>query len=90
MHVGDRIRDYFSNAISEQISDEDDVFERGIVNSLFGLQLVLFVEHEFGIAVERDELDIANFCSIASLTNFVHGKLGRMRKLDHSHGLPTD
>jgi len=70
-----RIRDYFRNTLRREIADDDDIFELGIVDSLFAMQLVLFVEKEFSIVAERDDLDIKNFCSIAGLTHFVINKL---------------
>jgi len=90
MDVGTRIREYFSKVIAEEIDDEDDIFELGIVDSLFAMQLVLFVEKKFSITVEQEDLDINNFRSIAALTNFVLKKLGRAADLDLGHGHPTD
>jgi len=46
------------------VGDKEDIFERGLVNSLFAMQLVMFVEREFAIVVERQDLDIRHFCSI--------------------------
>jgi acyl carrier protein len=75
MDVRARIKHYFATVISEPVGDEDDIFKRGIVNSLFAMQLVLFVEREFSIVAERQDLDIRNFSSIAALVAFVEGKL---------------
>ena len=35
------------------------------------MQLVLFVEKEFGIAIENEDLDIDNFRSIQAITELV-------------------
>lgn len=75
MDVRTRIRRYLDQAIAGEFQDDDDIFVLGVVDSLFALQLVTFVESEFSITVERDDLDIDNFCSVASLTHFVLGKL---------------
>jgi methoxymalonate biosynthesis acyl carrier protein len=75
MDVKARIRNYFATVIPEPVGDEDDIFERGVVNSLFAMQLVMFVEREFSIVAERQDLDIRNFCSIAALVAFVEAKL---------------
>ena len=76
MHVRDRIRSYIVGKITQPLADGDDIFELGLVDSLFGLQLVSFVEQEFGIEIDGDDLDIANFCSIAAIDQLVTGKLG--------------
>ncbi|MBI1873303.1 MAG: acyl carrier protein [Acidobacteria bacterium] len=69
------IRNFVARAIrTDLLSDTDDIFARGHVTSLFAMQLVMFVEHEFGITVENDDLDIANFSTIAGLANLVTRK----------------
>ncbi|MEU6718031.1 acyl carrier protein [Nonomuraea sp. NPDC046802] len=55
---------------------EADLFETGQVSSLFALQLVMFVESEFAVAVEDEDLDLANFRSVAAIESFVLRKLG--------------
>jgi methoxymalonate biosynthesis acyl carrier protein len=75
MDVKTRIRQYLSKTIAEQIDDDDDIFTLGVVHSLFAIQLVQFIEKEFSITAEREDLDIKNFCSIAALSNFVVKKL---------------
>ncbi|MEM8530258.1 MAG: acyl carrier protein [Chloroflexota bacterium] len=56
------------------IQDDQDIFAMGVVNSLFAMQLVMFVEKEFGIRVEDDDLDIANFRSINAMTRLIERK----------------
>jgi methoxymalonate biosynthesis acyl carrier protein len=59
----------------EDLQDNEDYFSLGIVNSLFAMQLVLFVEKEFQIAVEDQDLKLDNFRTIRALTDFVGRKL---------------
>lgn len=59
------------------LSDFDDVeniFESGIVNSLFSIQLVTFLESTFGIKVTMDDLDFKNFESVVKISEFVTRK----------------
>lgn len=59
------------------IEDNEDLFDSGIVNSLFSIQLVTFVEKSFGINVTVDDLDIENFKSVNAVHTFVeHKRLG--------------
>jgi methoxymalonate biosynthesis acyl carrier protein len=76
MDVRTRIRRYLNKVITDEFHDDDDIFVLGVVDSLFALQLVTFVESEFSITAEREDLDIDNFCSVDVLTRFVLGKLG--------------
>jgi phosphopantetheine binding protein len=50
-------------------------------NSLLAMQLVAFVEKEFGLAVEDEDLDLDNFRSIRAIADFVARKTGHRRGL---------
>lgn len=70
------IREYVSNHVGGlNLGDDEDIFATGYVNSLFAVQLVMFVETEFGVAVSGDDLDIRNFRTINHIDAFVAGKL---------------
>jgi acyl carrier protein len=56
------------------LADEEDYFQKGFVNSLFAMQLVLFVEKEFQIRVGDDDLVIENFNSINAISALVWRK----------------
>jgi acyl carrier protein len=57
------------------LSDSDDMFALGYVNSLFALQLARFMEKEFGLRFGPDDMDFDNFRSIDGITNMVSGKV---------------
>jgi methoxymalonate biosynthesis acyl carrier protein len=59
------------------LEDDDNLFETGIVNSLFAVQLMTFVEKTFAIEVEMDDLDIENFKSLNATAAFVMRKTGK-------------
>lgn len=60
------------------LEDDDNLFESGIVNSLFAVELMTFLEKTFAIEVGPDDLDIANFQSIESSAGFVAKKRGNV------------
>ena len=62
----------------EHLRDDDDLFESGLVNSLFAVQLMMFIEKTFAIEVGADDLDIKNFQSIEAATEFVLRRNGRV------------
>ena len=69
------VRDFISSSIAiAQFGDDDNLFERGIVNSLFAVQLMTFVEKTFALDVGVDDLDIENFKSVNATTAFVARK----------------
>ncbi len=53
------------------LKDDDNLFESGIVNSLFAIQLMTFIEKTFAIEVGPDDLDMANFESLNATADFV-------------------
>lgn len=57
-----------------QVADEDNIFEKGLVSSLFAMQLVTFAEKEFDIGFDDGDLDIENFKSIESIACLVNAK----------------
>jgi acyl carrier protein len=70
-----RIREFILSSIQiPGLTDDDNLFESGIVNSLFAVELMTFLEKAFGIEVTQDDLDIVNFQSIANAAEFVRRK----------------
>ncbi len=61
---------------SHDLGPEEDIFALGFVNSLLAMQLVAFVEKEFGIKVEDEDLDLDNFRSIGAIARLVAKKRG--------------
>ncbi|MFE9683974.1 acyl carrier protein [Streptomyces sp. NPDC002701] len=57
------------------LGDDDDIFALGYVGSLFALQLVTFVEDEFGITVEDGDMELENFRTLGALDAFVTRRL---------------
>lgn len=53
------------------LNNDDNLFESGIVNSLFAVELMTFLEKTFGLEIGMDDLDIENFKSVNATTAFV-------------------
>ncbi|MDR1136241.1 MAG: phosphopantetheine-binding protein [Clostridiales Family XIII bacterium] len=50
-----------------ELSDGDDLFEKGFVNSLFALQLIMFLEKEFKIKIPDKAINEDNFRSVDAI-----------------------
>ena len=59
---------------SREVGDDEDIFALGFVNSLMAMQLVNFLEKEFGIQVADEDLDLDNFRSISAMAALVERK----------------
>jgi acyl carrier protein len=53
------------------LTDSDDIFALGFVNSLFAMELVMFVEKAFGVRAPNDELKLDNFRSLDRMAELV-------------------
>jgi methoxymalonate biosynthesis acyl carrier protein len=70
-----KIQEFLSRFFrSREIGLADDIFALGFVNSLLAMQLVAFVEKEFGVRVEDEDLDLDNFRSIQAISDLVDRK----------------
>ena len=61
----------------DELDDEASFLETGVVDSLGLAQLVTFLEDEFGVAIDEDELVPENLDSVACAASFVERKLSR-------------
>ncbi len=59
---------------SEAFSDEDSLFDKGIVDSTGVLEVVAFVEETFKIKVKDQDLVPENFETIARLARYVRAQ----------------
>jgi methoxymalonate biosynthesis acyl carrier protein len=63
--VEDALREFIGRVTGvTDVPADADLFESGLVNSLFAVQLMTFVEKTFGIEVETGDLDMDNFRSL--------------------------
>jgi methoxymalonate biosynthesis acyl carrier protein len=75
MENKERIRAFLTRFFRDHaLGDDEDIFATGYVNSMFAMQLVQFVEGEFGVAVENDDLELDNFRSLNAIAALVERK----------------
>lgn len=53
------------------IDESQDIFSLGFVNSLFAMELVMFIEKTFGVTIPNSELRIDNFRTANSMAELV-------------------
>jgi acyl carrier protein len=78
MTVAVRVREYirqnFLFGKDEQLGEQDSLLDRGIIDSTGAMELVTFIESEFGIQVDDSDLVPENLDSIAAITDFISRK----------------
>ena len=73
------IREFMSRSFDgRELADDDDIFALGFGNSLFAIQLVAFVEGQFGIEIESEDLEMENFRSVRAVSGLVERKRSAM------------
>jgi methoxymalonate biosynthesis acyl carrier protein len=70
-----KIRNFLSRFFrGGNLQDDDDIFSLGFFNSLFAMQLVLFLEEEFDIIVDNIDLDLDKFRTINRMEELIREK----------------
>lgn len=57
-----------------EFEDTDSLLGRGIVDSMGVIELLTFVQNEFGLSIEDDEITEENFGTVWLIARFVHRK----------------
>ncbi|WP_062216681.1 acyl carrier protein [Streptomyces sp. NBRC 109706] len=74
--VGDRISGFVTDRFPQaELTPSQDIFALGYINSLFAMELVMFVERAFAVTIPNEELNIDNFRTVESMSALV----GRLR-----------
>jgi acyl carrier protein len=81
MELREKIRSFIGENLvvfedEAEFTDSDNIFQMGFVNSLFAMKMLNYVESEFGVTVDNDDMEIANFSSVDNIVKFVEGKKG--------------
>mgnify|MGYP001003022086 CR=1 FL=1 len=69
-----KIAGFFRRHTQRDLQPDDDIFSLGLVNSLLAVQLVAFVEKEFNITIEDEDLDLDNFKTMNRIVALVEHK----------------
>lgn len=75
--INTKVRSFLTSRFprTRNVRDEERLLSNGMLDSMGVLEVVTFIESEFGITVSDDELLPENFESLVELTAFVQSKL---------------
>jgi acyl carrier protein len=57
-----------------ELKDDDRLLEKGVIDSMSIVEMISFIESEFGVCASEDEVSDANFGSLSGIARFVNGK----------------
>jgi methoxymalonate biosynthesis acyl carrier protein len=74
--IKNKIKDYLSNSFHlNALDDSSNIFEVGGLNSLFFIQLLVFIEKTFNLQLEEGEFNIRSLTSVNAISEFLSTKL---------------
>lgn len=77
MEIQERLQAWFAERLGARALDpREDLFDRGVLDSLNALELVMHLEAAFGIRVGPLDLVSGNFRTLDDLTRYVGMKTG--------------
>jgi acyl carrier protein len=56
------------------LADDDRLLDKGVIDSMSIVEMISFVEREFGVNATEEEISDANFGSLAGIARFVSEK----------------
>jgi len=57
------------------ISDNDSLLEKGVIDSVIMLELVAFLENKYSITIDKEDLMPDNFDSIIAIQKYIQSKV---------------
>ena len=79
MQIKDEIRSFILDNLSIfeegfELQDHDNIFDKGFVDSLFCLKLIVHIEEQYGLKVRNEDLSLDNFQSIDQIVSFIQAQ----------------
>lgn len=75
--LNDYLVENSSVSVSGTIDPEENLLDTGILDSLGIAEITEFMEKEFGVEIDEEEISAKNYRSLKTLTDFCLAKLGR-------------
>lgn len=76
-----QIRDLLGKIVGPEVaggvSEDDKIFEQGIIDSMHLVELVGAMESSYGFRVDGDELAPQNFSSVRAMASYLERKTAR-------------
>jgi acyl carrier protein len=70
--ISERIQRLFVEALNVEVASEDaDLIDCGVIDSLALVELIFAIEREFDLTLPFDELEIETFRSVRSISEFI-------------------
>ena len=61
-----------------QVSDEEQLFESGIIDSMGFIKLLTFIEKTFNVPIDMSEVTMDKFSTVNDIADIVNSKLNKV------------
>ena len=68
------VAEFIPGGSVSELTDELDLIAAGVIDSLGVLNLISALESELGLRIEPEDMDSANFATVAKIHDFIAGK----------------
>ncbi|WP_410638434.1 acyl carrier protein [Amycolatopsis sp. lyj-346] len=65
------ILEFLTERVKQDVPVDQDLFRTGLVSSMFAMELVVFLEQTYGIAIVGPDLKLDNFRTVEGMTALV-------------------
>lgn len=73
--IEDLLLSFFHDRFHSEVpSNEADLFQARILDSLLLVELIMYIEEEFSVRTDLDDLEMENFISISRMAQFIASK----------------
>ena len=79
MSIADQLWEYLqekclSNEYPDELDRDDNLIDSGVLDSLSTLNLVSYLEGEYGITIGSEDITLENFSTVAQLAALIEAK----------------
>jgi methoxymalonate biosynthesis acyl carrier protein len=69
--IEEALLSFLEERIKSTVATDQDLFKSGLVSSMFAMQLVVYLEERYDIAVIGPDLTLDNFRTVQAMTSLV-------------------
>lgn len=69
--IADEIVHFVEAKIKSSVWKDEDLFESGLVSSLFAMELISYLEKSYAVTIEGQDLRLENFRTVEAMTELV-------------------
>ncbi len=73
--ISSKIKAYFKPYYEADLEFEDNLFEKGALDSMGIISLMTHIENEFKVSVDPEELTEDNFETVAAISKLISSKI---------------